>query len=91
MNKKELRKELELELVKTIEEQLAKKNASIAKQLKKHINTAAKLVAKKYVKQLKEKVVPKKKPTVALKKVSPKKAQPAAKKAPAARVIKRKK
>lgn len=91
MNKKELRKALELELVKSIEEQLTKKNSGIAKQLKKHIETAARLLAKKYVKQLKAKAAPKKTAVKSVKKASPKKAQPIAKKQPAAKTVRRKK
>lgn len=59
MNKKELRKELELTLVKTIEEVLSKKNADSAKKVRKTTHEASKAIAKKFYKALKEKAVTK--------------------------------
>jgi len=59
MNKKELRKELELTLVKTIEEVLSKKNAESAKKVRKTTHEASKTIAKKFYKAMKEKTVTK--------------------------------
>lgn len=59
MNKKELRKELELTLVKTIEEVLSKKNAESAKKIRKTTYEAGKMIAKKFYKAAKEKKVTK--------------------------------
>ncbi len=67
MTKKELRKELELTLVKTIEEVLSKKNPDNAKKLRKTTQEASKVVAKKFYKSLKEKAVVKTKNKPALK------------------------
>jgi hypothetical protein len=55
MNKKELRKELELTLVKTIEEVLSKKNAESAKKIRKTTHESSKAIAKKFYKAIKEK------------------------------------
>lgn len=66
MNKKELRKELELTLVKAIEEVLSKKNSEATKKIRKTTYDASKSVAKKFYKSLKEKpkakAIPKNKP-----------------------------
>jgi hypothetical protein len=55
MNKKELRKELELILVKTIEEVLTKRNSTIPAKIRKTTFEASKSVAKKFYKALKTK------------------------------------
>jgi len=78
MNKKELRKELELLLTKTIDEVLSKKNSTIAKKIRKTTFSASKSVAKKFYKTLKaptKKVANKKnaKATKSIVVVSPKK------------------
>lgn len=62
MNKKELRKELELTLVKAIEEVLNKKNSEATKKIRKTTYDASKSVAKKFYKSLKEKPKAKAKP-----------------------------
>lgn len=62
MNKKELRKELELILVKTIEEVLSKKNSEASKKIRKTTYDASKSIAKKFYKSLKEKPKTKEKP-----------------------------
>ena len=67
MNKKELRKELELLLVKSIETVLNKKNAAITKSIRKNTFSASKAIAKKFYKSLKEKPVPKSSPSVKVK------------------------
>jgi hypothetical protein len=54
MNKKALRKQLELALIKAIEETLNKRNALAAGQIKKKVNEASKLIAKKFYKTIKE-------------------------------------
>ena len=59
MNKKELRKELELALVKSIEDVLSKKNSVASKKVRKTTYEASKAVAKKFYKSLKEKAKPK--------------------------------
>jgi len=53
MNKKELRKELELVLVKTIEEVLNKRNSETAKKIRKTTYEGSKTIAKKFYKSLK--------------------------------------
>ncbi len=53
MNKKELRKELELSLIKVIEETLNKKNPEAGKEIKKATHQASKSVAKKFYKAIK--------------------------------------
>lgn len=53
MSKKELRKELELILIKTIEEVLNKRNAEATKKIKKATQDASKMVAKKFLKIIK--------------------------------------
>ena len=63
MNKKELRKELELTLVKTIEEVLSKKNSEASKKIRKTTYEASKTIAKKFYKSLKEKPKAKQKPS----------------------------
>ena len=55
MNKKHLRKELELSLVKTIEDLLISINPEGAKQVDEIIFGAAKIIAKKFYKSLKHK------------------------------------
>ena len=55
MNKKELRKELELQLVKSIDAVLSKKNATVAKNIRKNTFGASKTLAKKFYKSLKTK------------------------------------
>lgn len=55
MNKKELRKELELTLVKTIEEVLNKRNHEAAKKIREITYGASKIIAKKFYKSLKAK------------------------------------
>ncbi len=62
MTKKELRKELELLLTKTIEEVLVKKDSLIAAKVRKTTHAASKSIAKKFYKSLKVSV--KKKPPV---------------------------
>lgn len=52
MNKKELRKELELVLIKAIEEVLTKKNAFVPAKIRKTTYEASKNVAKKFYKTL---------------------------------------
>jgi hypothetical protein len=82
MNKKELRKELELTLVKTIEDVLNKHNAKSAKKVRRTTFEVSKIVAKKFYKSLKQetKIVSKK--TAPVKKF-PTKNTTAAVKAPA--------
>lgn len=58
MNKKELRKQLELNLVKTIETVLNKSNAEAAKKIRKNTFEASKLIAKKFYKAQKTKAAP---------------------------------
>ena len=58
MDKKELRKELELLLVKTIEEVLSKKNSESSKKIRKTTYDSSKTIAKKFYKSLKEKAKP---------------------------------
>lgn len=58
MNKKELRKQLELTLVKTIEEVLNKNNSDATKKIRKTTYEASKNVAKKFYKTLKAEVKP---------------------------------
>ena len=53
MNTKLLRKELELTLVKTVGETLAKVNTTAAKKIKKTTKEASKTIAKKFVKIIK--------------------------------------
>lgn len=53
MSKKELRKELELLLVKTITEVLSKKDAARSKKIGKNIAEASKTIAKKFYKAAK--------------------------------------
>ena len=53
MSKKELRKELELLLIKTLEEVLNKKDAEATKKIKKTTHEASKMVAKKFFKIIK--------------------------------------
>ena len=53
MNKKELRKELELTLAKVIEESLTKINADAAKKISKTTLDASKSIAKKFYKAIK--------------------------------------
>ena len=53
MSKKEIRKELELVLIKTIEEVLNKRNAVATKKIKKNTQVASKMVTKKFLKILK--------------------------------------
>ena len=55
MDKKELRKELELTLIKLIQDALNKRNALIAKEIQKTTNESAKNIAKKFYKILKTK------------------------------------
>lgn len=55
MDKKELRKELELALIKLIQDALNKRNALIAKEIQKTTNESAKNIAKKFYKTLKTK------------------------------------
>ncbi len=95
MNKKHLRKELELSLVKTIEDLLISINPEATKNVDEIIFGASKIIAKKFFKSLKfkeekkevkkeEKKVPvtKKKAADTASKSTPKKAaKPAAKKA----------
>lgn len=52
MSKKELRKELELSLLKALEDILNKKNAEITKKIRKTSQEASKIVAKKFFKNL---------------------------------------
>lgn len=53
MSKKELRKELELTLVKTIEEVLNKQNTVATSKIRKTTHEASKMVAKKFLKIIK--------------------------------------
>jgi hypothetical protein len=53
MNKKELRKELELNLIKGMEEVLNKQNSEVSKKIRKTTHEASKKVAKKFYKALK--------------------------------------
>ena len=57
MNKKELRKELELLLVRSIEIVLSNKNDAAAKSIRKNTLHASKTLAKKFYKSLKTKPV----------------------------------
>ncbi|MES2284992.1 MAG: hypothetical protein V4547_04825 [Bacteroidota bacterium] len=52
MSKKELRKELELTLTKSLEEVLSKRNVEVAKKIRKTTNEASKMVAKKFLKNM---------------------------------------
>lgn len=52
MSKKELRKELELSLLKALEDILNKKNTEITKKIRKTSQEASKIVAKKFFKNL---------------------------------------
>ena len=52
MSKKELRKELELTLTKSLEEVLSKRNVEVAKKIRKTTNEASKMVAKKFLKNI---------------------------------------
>lgn len=52
MNKKELRKELELTLVKSLEEVLSKRNVEVTKKIRKTTHEASKMVAKKFLKNI---------------------------------------
>lgn len=52
MSKKELRKELELTLTKSIEEVLSKRNVEVAKKIQKTTHEASKMVAKKFLKNI---------------------------------------
>lgn len=54
MNKKQLRKELEVSLVKTIEDLLISVNSDVAKKVNDITLGAAKIIAKKFYKNLKE-------------------------------------
>lgn len=54
MDKKALRKELELALSKSITETLNKRNALAAEQIKKKVEDASKTLAKKFYKAIKE-------------------------------------
>lgn len=53
MSKKEIRKELELVLIKSLEEVLNKKNAVATKKIRKNTHVASKMVAKKFLKMIK--------------------------------------
>lgn len=53
MDKKALRKELEQALVKSIEETLNKRNAIAGKQIRKKVEEASKVIAKKFYKAIK--------------------------------------
>lgn len=53
MSKKELRKELEHILIKTLEDVLNKQNAEATKKINKTIHEASKLIAKKFSKIMK--------------------------------------
>lgn len=55
MKKKELRKELELTLIKAIEEPLNKRNAEAARKIREITFGAAKIIAKKFYKSVKPK------------------------------------
>ncbi len=80
MNKKHLRKNLELSLVKTIEDLLISINPEAAKQVDEIIFGASKIIAKKFYKSIKvkeEKKVEKKSPEA-----KKKTAKPAVKSAP---------
>lgn len=52
MSKKELRKELELTLTKSLEEVLSKRNVEVAKKIRKTTYEASKMVAKKFLKNI---------------------------------------
>jgi hypothetical protein len=52
MSKKELRKELELTLTKSLEEVLSKRNVDVAKKIRKTTYEASKMVAKKFMKNM---------------------------------------
>jgi len=64
MNKKELRKSLELELLKTIETVLNKQNSESAKKIRKTTSEVSRTIAKKFYKsqKTKSKAVAKPKP-----------------------------
>lgn len=62
MSNKILRKELELTLVKTIEEVLTKVNPGVAGKIKKSTQEASKIVAKKFFKTIKSEAKIKKTP-----------------------------
>jgi len=71
MNKKEIRKELELQLLKVIDEVLSKKNASVAKKIRKTSHSSSKKIAKTFYKSVKNVAKPVKgKKTVAKSKSS---------------------
>ncbi|MDP1747476.1 MAG: hypothetical protein Q8L90_18020 [Bacteroidota bacterium] len=55
MSKKELRKELELTLTKSLEEVLSKRNVEVAKKIRKTTYEASKMVAKKFLKNMQPK------------------------------------
>lgn len=52
MSKKELRKELELILTKSLEEVLSKRNVEVTKKIWKTTHEASKMVAKKFLKNM---------------------------------------
>jgi hypothetical protein len=54
MEKRTLRKELELDLIRSIQETLGKRNAIAGKQIKKKVEEASKTVAKKFYKAIKQ-------------------------------------
>jgi hypothetical protein len=54
MEKRTLRKELELDLIRAIAETLGKRNAIAGKQIKKKVEEASKTVAKKFYKAIKQ-------------------------------------
>ena len=66
MSKKELRKELELTLIKTLEEVLNKQNAAATSKISKTTHEASKMVAKKFYKTIKS--IPEKKEIIIAKK-----------------------
>lgn len=85
MSKKELRKELELLLVRSIENVLNQKNATTAKSIRKNTLGASKTIAKKFYKSLKTETKSVAKPaprksTKAIKSTVKKSAKPAIKK-----------
>jgi hypothetical protein len=63
MTNKILRKQLELTLVKTIDDILTKVNAVAAKKIKKSAQEASKTIAKKFFKTIKSEEKTKKKPS----------------------------
>ncbi|MCE9539779.1 MAG: hypothetical protein K8R85_11255 [Bacteroidetes bacterium] len=52
MSKKELRKELELTLTKSLEDVLSKRNVEVTKKIRKITHEASKMVAKKFLKNM---------------------------------------